>query len=87
MEVTDDSPADKAGIREGTRTATIAGARLAVGGDIIVAIDGKPVKTNSDVAALIGAKRPGDKVRIEVLRGDQKQTITVTLGKRPSSGA
>jgi S1-C subfamily serine protease len=87
VEVTDDSPADKAGIREGTRTATIGGDELAVGGDIIVAIDGKPVKTNSDVAALIGAKRPGDKVRIEVLRGDQKRTITVTLGKRPSSGA
>jgi S1-C subfamily serine protease len=87
VNVTSGSPADKAGIREGNRVATVAGEDLPIGGDIIVAIDGKPVKTNSEVAELISAKRPGDKVRIDVLRDKQRKTITVTLGKRPTSGA
>jgi len=77
------SPAARAGIRAGRRRASVGGEPVIVGGDIIVAIDGKPVKTNNDVAELIGAKRPGDSVKITVSRGDDRRTVTVRLGKRP----
>jgi S1-C subfamily serine protease len=84
--VNDGSPADKAGIRPGTRSATIGGEPIRLGGDIIRAIDGKRVKSSEDVADAIGTKRPGDSVKIVVLRGDDPKTVTVKLGKRPSGG-
>jgi len=84
--VTDDSPADDAGIRPGTRPATIGGEPIRLGGDIIRAIDGKRVKSSEEVADVIGTKRPGDSVKIVVLRGDDPKTLTVKLGKRPSGG-
>jgi len=77
------SPAARAGIKPGRRRTNIGGEAVLLGGDIIRAIDGERVKTNADVAELIGAKRPGDSVKITVLRGDDEQTVTVRLGKRP----
>ena len=47
-------------------------------------VDGKRVDTNSDVAAIIGEKRPGDSVKITIVRGDTPMTVTVKLAKRPS---
>jgi S1-C subfamily serine protease len=76
-------PADLAGIKAGTQTTSVQG--LYAGGDLIVAIDGKEVRTFDEMLAyLIENKSPGDTVVITVLRGTQKQDITVTLGKRPS---
>ncbi|MCL4530969.1 MAG: trypsin-like peptidase domain-containing protein, partial [Chloroflexi bacterium] len=75
-------PADKAGIKAGTQPTSIQG--LNAGGDLIVAIDGHPVLQFDDLLAyLIENKSPGDTVVLTVLRGTQKQDITVTLGKRP----
>ena len=80
------SPAARAGVRPGSRETNIGGERVAVGGDIIRSVDGKRVRTNTDVAEFIGAKRPGDTVRIEVVRGDDTRTLTVKLGRRPGTG-
>ncbi|HUH98917.1 MAG TPA: trypsin-like peptidase domain-containing protein [Anaerolineales bacterium] len=75
-------PADQAGIKAGTQATSIQG--LNAGGDLIIAIDGHPVMEFDDLLAyLIENKSPGDKVVLTVLRGTQKQDITVTLGKRP----
>ena len=75
-------PADQAGIKAGTQPTSIQ--NLNAGGDLIVAIDGRPVSQFDDLLAyLIENKSPGDKVVLTVLRGTQKQDITVTLGKRP----
>jgi S1-C subfamily serine protease len=82
VEVTQDSPADKAGLRGG-RTQTSEG--VAAGGDLIVAVDGKAVSDSSDVANAISQKRPGDSAEITYYRGDSKKTVTVELAKRPKS--
>jgi S1-C subfamily serine protease len=82
VEVTKDSPADKAGLRGG-RTQTSDG--IAAGGDLIVAVDGKTVRDSSEVAAAISQKRPGDSAEITYYRGDSKKTVTVQLAKRPKS--
>jgi len=75
-------PADQAGIKAGTQPTSIQG--LNAGGDLIIAIDGHPVMQFDDLLAyLVENKSPGDKVVLTVLRGTQKQDITVTLGKRP----
>lgn len=76
------SPADKAGLRGGTRPTSIQG--LEAGGDLIIAIDGHEVKRFDDLLRyLINNKVPGDRVVLTVLRGDEKLEIQVTLGKRP----
>ncbi len=82
--------AAKAGIHAGNVEAKIAGNEVDVGGDIIVGIDGKPVKSSEALAAEIGAKKPGDTVSIELLRASgngsySKKTVTATLGARPNS--
>jgi S1-C subfamily serine protease len=82
VEVTKDSPADKAGLRGG-RTQTSDG--IAAGGDLIVAVDGKTVRDSSEVAAAISQKSPGDSAEITYYRGDSKKTVTVELAKRPKS--
>ncbi len=76
------SPAEKAGLRGGSRPTSIRG--LDAGGDLIIAIDGRPVKRFDDLLRyLINNKSPGDTIVLTVLRGDQKIEIPVTLDKRP----
>jgi S1-C subfamily serine protease len=82
VEVTKDSPADKAGLRGG-RTQTSQG--VPAGGDLIVEVDGNAVSDSSEVASAISQKRPGDKAEITYYRGDSKKTVTVELAKRPNS--
>ncbi|HEY3829557.1 MAG TPA: trypsin-like peptidase domain-containing protein [Solirubrobacteraceae bacterium] len=82
--------AAKAGIHAGNLEVKIAGSEVAAGGDIIVAIDGKQVKTSTELADVIGSKKPGDKISIKLLRangsgGYQEKTVMATLGQRPNS--
>ena len=84
--VTPGSPADRAGLRPSHGSAVVGGERIAVGGDIIRAIDGKRVRTNDDLAQQIGAKRPGDRVKITYVRGGDEHSAQVTLAKRPGAG-
>jgi S1-C subfamily serine protease len=84
------TPAAKAGIRGGSLSGQVAGGQVAVGGDIIVGIDGKPVTSSEALGSDISAKKPGDTASIELRRakGDgsyEHKTVTVTLGTRPSS--
>jgi len=78
------SPAAKARIRAGTTSREVAGDQVVVGGDIIISINGKRVRTSAGVAKIIGAKEPGDTVKITVVRGGEPRTVTVKLAKRPS---
>jgi PDZ domain-containing protein len=50
-------------------------------GDAIVAVDGQPVVLPSDIAPLLAAKKPGDKVTVTIFPkgSDQKKDVTVTL--------
>jgi len=75
-------PADRAGIKAGTTPTNFP--TLLAGGDLIIAIDGREVRTFDEMLAyLITNKGPGDTVVMTVLRGDEKVDITVTLDKRP----
>ncbi len=75
-------PAEQAGIRAGDSPTSING--LNAGGDLIIAFDGKEVKTFDDLLSyLITSKSPGDTVVLTVLRDDQLLDVTLTLGTRP----
>jgi S1-C subfamily serine protease len=75
-------PADDAGLRGG-RTPT--GEGIVAGGDLIVEVDGKAVKTPDDVAEAIADNKPGDQVTVEYYRGEDKKSAKVKLGKRPAT--
>ena len=82
QEVVEGGPAEKAGLRAGG-TSTADGIRA--GGDLIVEVDGKEVKTPDDVPAAIADAKPGDKVEVVFYRGDERKTVEVELGKRPAA--
>ncbi len=83
VEVIRDGPADKAGVRGGTKMVQIGNALLPVGGDVILAVEGEPVKSSEDVVREIRKRRPGEQVRLKILRGKRTEEIEVTLGERP----
>jgi S1-C subfamily serine protease len=82
--VVKDGPADKAGVIAGTQPADIQGLNLNKGGDLVIAVDGKPIKTFDDlIAYMITHKSPGDVMTLTIVRGSQQLDIPVTLGERP----
>jgi S1-C subfamily serine protease len=62
--VTVGSPADQAGLRPG---------------DVLVAVDGKPVSTANQLAALVSAASPGQQLRIQLVRGATTTSLTAIL--------
>ena len=79
IEVTRGGPADKAGLQGGSRRVKIEGRELLVGGDIIMAIDGRPVQGMDDVRNT----QPGQEVQLTILREGQERTVRVILDERP----
>jgi serine protease Do len=67
--VTPGKPADKAGIKPQ---------------DVIVSIDGKPVKDGDELVAIISAKHPGQTVELGILRGGKKMSLQVGIADRAS---
>ncbi len=84
-EVVKGGPADKAGIKGGDTSATIEGANVRLGGDVITEIEGKKVEGMEEVINAVNAAAPGDKMKLTVDRNGDTKTITVTLGVRPAS--
>jgi S1-C subfamily serine protease len=78
------SAAAKAGLRAGTQEVTVAGETYPLGGDLIVSADGVQLSSLDQLRDVISRKRPGNKVSLEIWRGDNKQTLDVTLGRQPS---
>ena len=64
-----DSPAAKAGIKAG---------------DVITAVNGKPVKDSRDLARTIGMMAPGSSVKIALVHKGEAKTLSVTLTKLPN---
>lgn len=64
------SPAQQAGLQQG---------------DIITAINGQTVSSQSDLASILLALEPGTKVTVTYVRGSSTNTTTVTLGERPAT--
>ncbi len=79
-------PAAKAGVRGGNRTVTIEGLDLTVGGDIIIAIDGRPIRLFDDLLSYLSRyTSPGQRVVLTVVRGDETLEIPVILEARPET--
>ena len=84
VEVVPGAPAAAAGIRAGGRQVNIGNAQIPVGGDIIIAIDGKSVSTVQDLTIYLDEEmQVGDQVELTVVRDGQETTVAVTLAERP----
>jgi S1-C subfamily serine protease len=81
--VTKSSGAAKAGLKGGSTGVVVGGVTYRLGGDIIVGIDGKKVETYEQLRDAVAQKRPGDKVKLDVMRQGSKKSVTVTLGQAP----
>jgi S1-C subfamily serine protease len=79
------SAADKAGLRAGTQEATVAGESYPLGGDLIDSVDGVPLHSVEQLGGVVSGKKPGDELNLGVYRGDTHRTVTVELGRQPSS--
>jgi S1-C subfamily serine protease len=84
--VTVGGPADKAGLRGGTQTASVSGASFLIGGDIIVSVNGtKIVNTDALSSYLAEYAMAGQTLVLQIVRGGQVMTVNVVLGTRPSA--
>jgi S1-C subfamily serine protease len=73
--------ADNAGLRGGSQRAFLGNTPIMVGGDLIVAIDGKKVEDQQELAQMMNNHRAGDTVRITIYRGKKKLEVNVVLGE------
>lgn len=84
LDVVPGGPADKAGLKAGSQATQVAG--LYAGGDLIIRVDNVDVLEFSDLLSyLMLNKNPGETMDMVILRNGEEKTITITLGKRPSS--
>jgi serine protease Do len=74
--VASNSPAATAGLRGGQ-------GEDATGGDIIVALNGQPVKRMTQLAELIAQHQPGDVIELTVIRSGQELEVALTLAPWP----
>jgi len=75
-------PAEKAGLKAG---GTSADGTLTAGGDVITAVDGKPVASVDELSAYVSTKKVGDAVTLTILRNGQSTSVQVTLDAWPAN--
>ena len=77
-------PADKAGLKVGTKTVTISGEQYLVGGDIITSINGTKIVNQDALATYLEENTvSGQTVQLGIIRADAPLTVTLILGQRP----
>jgi S1-C subfamily serine protease len=83
QQVTPGGPADDAGLRGGERQERFQDRAFQVGGDVIVTVAGRRLRDDSDLSEVISTLRPGQRVRVEIVRDGDRRTVQVRLGERP----
>jgi 2-alkenal reductase len=79
-----DSPAEDEGLDPGDETINFQGQpEIPSDGDVIVAVDGKPLTRTEDLSDVIGGHREGEKVVLTVVRDGERRRVSITLGRRP----
>jgi len=79
--VVEGGPAATAGIRGGTMESSVQG--LLKGGDLIIAVDGQPIKDFSELMSyMVVNKNPGETITFTVIRDGQTLDVDVVLGQR-----
>ena len=83
-QVIEGGPAHKAGLRGGTTLAYVAGERITIGGDIIIAINDERIISIDDLSSYLEENTiPGQTINVTIVRDNKILTLPVTLGARP----
>jgi serine protease Do len=69
VDVTPGAPADDAGLRAG---------------DIVTSLNGRKITSSTQLTREVGRARPGDNLRLEIIREGRTQTVNVRSGTRPA---
>jgi S1-C subfamily serine protease len=78
------SPADRAGLRGAQRRVRVRNFMFAVGGDIIVALDGQKIASVDDLTGFLDEKKKaGEDVRVDVLRDGKPVSVIIRLAELP----
>jgi len=85
QEVENGSAAEDAGIRGPRRVVIVGNVPLGIGGDLIVAIDGKLVTRDDDLQRTMNNKRAGDNMELTINRNGRSQKVNVKLGTAPEN--
>ncbi len=81
--VEDGSPAERAGLRGGRLSITVQGEDYLLGGDIVTAVNGAPVRTQEDFGARIKTLKVGQRARLTIFRDGTTRDLTVNIAERP----
>jgi S1-C subfamily serine protease len=73
-------PAAQAGLRGGDRIVLAGLQQLRIGGDVVVAINGNPVTSQTDLNLLLNREGPGDTATLTIVRNGKKMDVPVKLG-------
>ena len=82
--VVPESPGEDAGLRGGNERRMLNGFRVRLGGDVVVKIDDRDVRSADDLVRVVSERlAPGQVVRFTVLRDGRRMVVPVRLGERP----
>ena len=85
-EVIAGGPASRAGLVGASEQTQIDGRPTALGGDVVIAVDDKPVTSFDDLLVYVALNvRPGDTIRLTVLRDGKQIEVPVKLEPRPTN--
>ena len=79
-------PAARVGLRSGNVKRFVAGQTVYMGGDVIERVNGAAANTVDALTQMVASKRPGEAIKLTVLRGRTVKTVTVTLATGTPSG-
>jgi S1-C subfamily serine protease len=82
-EVVSGGPAEKAGLEGADDKVRFQAGQWRTGGDVILQIDGEDIVEENDLARVIAAHKPGDKVSLTILHDNKREKVELTLGARP----
>jgi S1-C subfamily serine protease len=74
--------ADKAGLKQGGERVLYRGSEIYIGGDIITSVEGMKIASLADLFSALEHSKPGDKVKVGILRGDTALTLEIQLADR-----
>jgi serine protease Do len=61
----------------------VAGECYNLGGDVFVKVEGSKVNSTERLRELVAEKKPGDTISVEILRGEDKRSLHIKLGRQP----
>jgi S1-C subfamily serine protease len=75
------TPAEAAGLRGASREVEVYNYTIAIGGDLIMEIDGRPMNRRDSLTRYLRRRRPGDAIKLKIFRRGNIEEVSITLGQ------